>query len=215
MKTTKRTILLACLAGMTFMSLSDAATISINNHSFEANVYGSPGGSSSANTGWDEPAGATSGTGRTAVSQYDEPPGIPDGVNYAYTNGTGYLSQTLATTLQINTVYTLTVAVGDRKDLTAPGYGIELWAGTTLIASDYHTDSGNSLPANGTWKDVVASYTSSASDPNAGQSLQIRLRGYGVQTNYDNVRLDGTLVPEPSSALLGGLGLLLMLRRRR
>jgi len=36
----------------------------------------------------------------------------------------------------------------------------------------------------------------------------------GVQTNCDNVRLDAVLVPEPSTALLGDVGLLALLRRR-
>ena len=31
----------------------------------------------------------------------------------------------------------------------------------------------------------------------------------------DNIAISGTIVPEPSAALLGGLGLLALLRRRR
>lgn len=36
-----------------------------------------------------------------------------------------------------------------------------------------------------------------------------------LYTWIDNVTLTGTVIPEPSSALLGGLGMLLLLRRRR
>ena len=75
-----------------------------------------------------------------------------------------------------DTTYTLTVATGWRKDLAYPGYGIELWAGGVLLASDYNTDAGNSGPAADTWKDVTATFTS-GSNVTAGQSLEICLRG--------------------------------------
>jgi hypothetical protein len=39
--------------------------------------------------------------------------------------------------------------------------------------------------------------------------------GSGGRTRFDNIALTGTVVPEPSAALLGGLGLLALLRRRR
>jgi hypothetical protein len=42
--------------------------------------------------------------------------------------------------------------------------------------------------------------------------------GFGtsdVTGNFDNISLTGTTVPEPSAALLGGIGALLLLRRRR
>ncbi len=37
----------------------------------------------------------------------------------------------------------------------------------------------------------------------------------GMQANFDNVAVNSTLVPEPNAALLGGLGLIALLRRRR
>ncbi len=39
--------------------------------------------------------------------------------------------------------------------------------------------------------------------------------GTGSRTRFDNIALTGTIIPEPSTALLGGLGALLLLRRRR
>ncbi|QTN33880.1 hypothetical protein HZ994_16695 [Akkermansiaceae bacterium] len=38
---------------------------------------------------------------------------------------------------------------------------------------------------------------------------------WGTSTTFDNISVTGTLVPEPSAAFLGGLGALLLLRRRR
>jgi len=134
------------------------------------------------------------GTGWTDTSQYSG--GIPDGDIYAYMNAAGNISQTLVATLQADTTYTLTVAVGWRADLpgfgfpTFPGYGVELWAGGVLLASDYdagHGGTGAATPAGDEWKDAVITYTSPSSvtaDP-----LEIRLIGYGIQTNYDHVRL--------------------------
>ena len=191
-------------------SFAQAAAIPVTNHSFENPVYASPGDSGLTHPGWTD-LGGNAGTGRTTVTQY--PGGLPDGVNYAWTNqAADALGQTLGATLQPSTTYTLTVATGWRADLAAypnyPGYGIELWAGGTLLAFDYDTSNGGSGtgPAAGTWKDVTATYTSPASvtaDP-----LQIRLlagnavnSGTAIQTNYDNVRLDaapsGTTVPIP------------------
>jgi len=134
------------------------------------------------------------GTGWTIASQYTG--GLPDGDIYAYANAGTDVRQTLATTLQANTTYTLTVAVGWRVDLpglgypTFPGYGIELWAGGNKLASDYdtgHSGTGAATPAGDEWKDAVITYTSPASV--TADALEIRLIGYGVQTNYDNVRL--------------------------
>jgi hypothetical protein len=39
--------------------------------------------------------------------------------------------------------------------------------------------------------------------------------GTGSRTRFDNIALTGTVVPEPSAALLGSLGVLALLRRRR
>jgi hypothetical protein len=133
------------------------------------------------------------GSGWTSTSQYTA--GIPDGDIYAYTNGEGNIRQTLSATLQADTIYTLTVGVGYRKDLPGlgfsnKGYGIELWAGTTKLTSTYSTlqpGGTGALPNSDQWIDVVATYTSPASV--TADALEIRLIGYGIQTNYDNVRL--------------------------
>ena len=205
MKTRKTLAMVLAVAGLLLAGQSaQGAPIFVANHSFEDPAY-APGGSGAANPDWLD-LGNNPGTGRTTAAQY--PGGIPDGVNYAYFNqATDVLGQTLAATLQPDTTYTLTVATGWRADLTAsypnyPGYGIELWAGGTLLASDYDTSNGGTGtgPAAGTWKDVTATYTSPSIV--TADALQIRLLAgapvngnTAIQTNYDDVRLDAATAP--------------------
>jgi hypothetical protein len=127
--------------------------------------------------------------------------------------GTG-LMQTLTATFQPNTQYTLTVAEGDRNGSTALGFlgsQIELLAGSTVIASA--TDVAG--PAPGSFKDQVAFLASSNALPALfGQALTIALLTttpgsspngtIGPATDWDNVRLDATAVPEPASIALIG-----------
>jgi PEP-CTERM motif len=217
----------ASLAGFLFTTPTvHAASLLITNPSFETDVITNPGDSSPANiTGWTD-LGGDPGYGRTAIGQF--PSGAPDGVNYAYTNtAADTLSQTLTSSLEADTTYTLTVATGWRADLPGagypnyPGYKIELWAGGNLLATDSAIVNGGTGvgPTIGTWKDVTATYTS-PSTVTPGQFLEVRLLAgatvngtSAIQTNYDNVRL--VSVPEPSSTLLLGLGTLFLLRRRR
>jgi hypothetical protein len=61
------------------------------------------------------------------------------------------------------------------------------------------------IPVSGTFAPVTVNYTSGRSDPLIGQPLQIRLTSLGTQTNFDNITLDASPIPEPS-AILGLLG---------
>jgi len=210
MKIRNHLLLLAALA--LAAAPATAAPITVDESSFEGakaiggwTGAGAVAGESTASVPgpWVKTGGGF-GSGWTIASQYSG--GIPDGDIYAYANGGTDIRQTFAATLQANTTYTLTVAVGWRADLpglgfpTYPGYGIELWAGGTLLASDYdtgHGGTGVATPAGDEWKDAVITYTSPSSvtaDP-----LEIRLIGYGIQTNYDHVRLDGTLVGDTTA----------------
>jgi hypothetical protein len=203
------TLAVVAIVSMGTVATANAAPITVVEHSFEF------GGIGNLPAPWVN--GGAGGKDVTTVAKFSG--GIPDGIYFAYMNGAGYQSQTLSATLQADTTYTLTIATGWRGDLpglgfpTYVGYGIELWAGGNLLASDYDTVSG--APAIDTWKDATATFTSGSSvtaDP-----LEIRLIGYGIQNAYDNVRLDGSLVPEPATMsllALGGLGILARRRRR-
>jgi hypothetical protein len=124
--------------------------------------------------------------------------------------GTG-LMQTLSATLQPGMQYTLTVAEGNRNGTVMGGFlgsEIILVAGTTVIASA--TDTGG--PAAGSFKDEVATLANSSAFPSLiGQPLVIELLTtnagtsngtVGPATDWDNVRLTATSVPEPASLVL-------------
>ncbi len=133
------------------------------------------------------------------------------------------LQQTLTTVLGLSTQYTLTVEVGNFSDAGGgsfdftgfPGYRVDLFAGGILLASDDNTLS----PGEGIFETSVVSFTTGDSHPNAGQPLAIRLvnlNGPGSEVNFDNVRLDASAIPEPSSVFLGAIGMIcLMLKRNR
>lgn len=146
-----------------------------------------------------------SGSAWPGPNEYDDP--MPDGDVYLYFNNLGTATQTLTETLKPNTTYILTVAVGWRKDLpginpawsTFPGYKVELLAGDQVLAFDANVSRGGSgaAPAGGRWKDAVVTYTTSSIAPSA--PLRIRLNGYSIQTNYDNVRLSADTWSSPDS----------------
>lgn len=126
------------------------------------------------------------------------------------------ISQTIGAILSEDTVYDLTVAVGNRLPgnpygTTFGGYRIELLAGGIVIAfvEDEIT------PMAGTFEDVSFSIFSGDIDPALyGESFTVRLSQTSLlqhaSTDFDNIRFLATPIPEPSSLLLllGGVALL-------
>jgi hypothetical protein len=92
-----------------------------------------------------------------------------DGQFVAYNEG-GTIGQILTSTLQANSTYTLSVAVGHRLDGLTTNYTIELLAGGIILNSV--TGNSASLPA-GNMVIQTVSYTSGAT-VTAGQLLEIR-----------------------------------------
>lgn len=154
--------------------------------------------------------------------------------------GTGNLGeygfgQTLATTLQANTRYTLEVDIGNIASGTAvsgqffnlngfPGYRVDLLAGGVVIASDNNSLAG-SIPE-GQWGASFLQFDTSASHVLLGQALGIRLVNLNqidasapaadLEVDFDRVRLSATAVPEPSAiCLVGVLAMLAAIPRRR
>lgn len=136
------------------------------------------------------------------------------------------LQQTLSSTLQANTRYTLRVAVGNigndpnpqnSFNFTGfPGYRIDLMAGGSVVASDINT----LQPGEGQFLESTLVFNTGAAPVNFGQPLGIRLvnlNGPGIEVNFDNVRLDASPIPEPSTTALAATAVcgIVAFRRRR
>jgi hypothetical protein len=138
---------------------------------------------------------------------------IPDGSWVAYEDG-GTLNQTVGPTIAANTIYTLTVALGLRKDFPGLGTAELLINGTPYVAT-------GSAPTLGNWSDFVAVYNSALHPADVGQAITISLVFGTEQSSFDNVRLDATpgsaTVPEPATSGFIALGFtaLVLLRVRR
>lgn len=139
--------------------------------------------------------------------------GAPEGENVAFSSvGGPTIWQVLTAAAQVNTLYTLSMLVGNRLDAPFGGYQTELWAGGTLLARD----DGSLLPGDGQFLMSTVQYFVGAGDAVVGQPLEIRFRSLGWQTVFDDVRLDAARqVPEPALLTLLGLGSAAVLRRRR
>jgi hypothetical protein len=134
---------------------------------------------------------------------------LPDGNIVAFTNG-GILEQTLAgISLLPNSVYTLSVDVGRRFDITAANYSLSLLDGSNIFCTTGSTSNGSITQ--GTFADITLTCATGATVP--GGLLGIELSGDGTQLDFDNVRLDvtaGTVAtPEPSVLALTLVGLLM------
>lgn len=130
----------------------------------------------------------------------------------------------LTGTLAAYTTYVLSVEFGDRTDLNNGNPALRLGLGSTTGAS-YLTPTISLTPAtiNGGWVTWSQTFTTGAAPVGMGQALRIELVNQGVGTAglgnaqmiSDNLNLTAEAIPEPSAALLGGLGMLALLRRRR
>jgi PEP-CTERM motif len=214
-KFTSLSLLLAILALSFIAAPASADTIAIANQSFETVALGSPlnlscGPLCTFNVG-PIPGWMTMGESGTFQPGPTLFASVPDGTKAAYTNG-GSISQTLSATLSPDTTYTLTVDVGHRLDGFVTNYTIELLAGSMVLNS--FSDSNGMITA-GTFAPESVSYTTGAM-PLMG-NLGIELISNGIQTDFDNVTLSATPVPEPGTlALLAtGLGLMFFIFRRR
>jgi hypothetical protein len=217
-------LLISALCALVFCILAPGAwgdNISIQNPSFEMtsaltapcagpgtclyNFGPIPGWTISGSTGSFEPS-----------SSYLSLP-LPDGNIVAFTND-GSISQTLAgISLLPNSVYTLSVDVGRRFDVTSAGYSLFLTDGSNVFCTS-GAESNGSIAA-GTFQDITLTCKTGASVP--GGLLGIELTGAGRQVDFDNVRLNvvsAVATPEPGVLALTLIGLcfgLFFMRSRR
>ncbi len=167
---------------------------------------------------------------------------IPDGNRVAIlynTADSGNLGeygfqQTLAATLQPNSIYSLQVEIGNIASGTAvnnqffdlsgfPGYRVDLLAGGVVIASDNNSLAG-AIPEGG-WGTSLVQFQTAAAHAQLGQPLSIRLVNLNVidplfptadlEVDFDHIRFHVSSIPEPSTLILLGLTSSALLRRRR
>ena len=231
MKGTIRISLFAAALTVAFALGLQAAAIPIQNAGFESGILAQngngtfsqliPGSTIFATGGTLDNWIASSSTVGAAAGGFAPSPG--GGVNWTSTwwtgNNIGYLqatsgtvalSQTLAATLLNDSTYTLSALVGRRIFTPVLNYSIQLWAGSTMLASA----SNLALASNSSGSDSVT-YASGSSNPLAGQTLSIVLRstnaGSVTEAFFDNVSLDVVApvsgVPEPSTMGLVVLGI--------
>ncbi len=183
---------------------ASAAFLTIDNPSFEYPAQ-NPGVAANTINGWTR-------TGSAGVwnpgSQYYNNIGhpLPNGSQVGWSSG-GTATQTLVATLQPNTTYTLSIAVGGRNDI-SPGVGTS-YAVQLLVAGSPVAWVTPVTPPILAWTTLTATYTSPSSVL-AGQHLVILISATQRQLDFDNVKLEATSVPEPSTYLAGlsALGML-------
>lgn len=145
----------------------------------------------------------------------------------------GY-SQTLAETLQANTIYELQVEVGNIAsgvDTSGtfynldhfPGYRIDLMAGNEILSQDINTLN----IAEGEFDTSVIQFSVGSSHAQLGEQLGIRLVSLNqipagftqatspdLEVDFDNVVLSATAIPEPGSLLMCFWAMILFAVRR-
>jgi len=140
---------------------------------------------------------------------------VPDGSLVAYTNS-GSISQTLTSSVLANTLYTLTVFVGNRTDTINGGFTLYLDTILNGVKTPLCSVSGNAATITpGTWQAESCTYQSGANVP-AGDFF-LDFVSTGSQLDVDNASLvDSTAaVPEPGSLLMLGLGMILVMGAAR
>ena len=213
---TKLSAVVAAFAVLSFTT--NLAPAAVLNASFELPDIADDTASFGSFTNW-------TAVGDAGVQDYGvtQPPQPTDLLQHAFTNGGGTLHQTLTDVIADGGVYTLTVDVGVSIFTGSEGT-IRLFGSTSGFSTPLSNTNGTAeltgiAPPNGEYLlNQSVTYTALASgDPFAGQNLGVALVGSsGTQVIYDNVRLDISAVPEPSTLVLAVLGLVgLAVRRRR
>ena len=217
----KRTVFTIVAAAIFVLSATAAApAITIVNPGFEDPVLDEDGWTWLNVPGWTQVGGEGAGIWNVTLSDFD-PVVAPEGQNVLYTENAvgdaGGVAQVLTETFAANTDYTLTIDVGNSWAYYWSGYSVQLLAGGTLIAEDNDTVWTDYM----LWATSTVQYTYDPADSAlVGQPLEIRLLNLGldkdaaapsvVGVEFDNV----SLIPEPATLALLGLGAL-MLRRKR
>ena len=234
------TVAVASLVGI-LETAAKAAPVAVRSHSFESPFKDDTGGFAvyyaAPPTGWSKTSGpgvfgVVNPADRNTYANSDDAGAnggtLPnmDGVQVGFITGKNAADTVIEQKLfmyqvEDNTTYTATMALGARTLGTQwenGTYGYELALVTDSGVASSVT--GNSADfAAGTFNDVSTSFDNVGS-AQSGSSLTIRYTllgdANGGNGDFDNVRLDASVIPEPATLALFGLGgLLVLLRRRR
>ncbi len=213
----KLAVVSAILVCMTVLSGTVRAdNIPIVNPSFET-----PSGpfSNPCGTGCSYSVGSF--TGWTTLNGGEWQPGsyfnsIPDGSQIGYTNATRSLTQDLTgQSVLANSLYTFSFYLGERSDGQSGAYTISLDTILGGVTSTLCTVTGNaSSIARGTFQLKSCTYASGGSALPGGDLFLVFTANTG-QMDVDNVSLTvqpvTSSVPEPSSVLLLGVGMIFLM----
>ncbi|MDB4743922.1 hypothetical protein OAF98_05495 [Planctomicrobium sp.] len=245
--------LLTAYSALTFGHTAEAEMITVLNHGFEdtsgGNIFNEFSFGTPADWELYDPSNVTDGgAGPTYFVGTLEPglmadptllftDGAPEGermglaFNFSSSGGEGEYGyfQTLAATLQANTIYTLTVEIGNIGTGNVfnfdgfPGYRVDLLAGGTVIAPDINSigsaQDNNSLGGlipEAEFATSTVTFQTGATHAQLNQALGIRLVNLNVidttnattesaelEVDFDNVQLFAeSAVPEPSGLIL-------------
>jgi len=140
------------------------------------------------------------------------------GTTFAMMHSSNTATADLTDTFADNTTYTLTFTHFRRDDVAGDSVTAQIMNGASVLA----TDTWAAVTATDTYETRTVSWTTNGGGE-VGQNIRIQLidaSGGGVtpQAGIDNIDLDATLIPEPSTFALAAIGLLGLLacgRRRR
>jgi hypothetical protein len=220
MKTSR--LLLTSVLGLSLLALSprlsQAVPLTVPNFSFEENPV-ADGAVTKTMNGWVPFSNANVENPTSAFFTGAAGNGTPLGAHGAQTALVGIgdiTSATSLTTLQANTIYSLTVAMGQGNGDTVGDVTVGFWldngsfgepatgSTTTLLAANADTY----IP-NGSFRDFTFNYTPVASD--YGRGLLVFLGQSSTNSTrlvaFDNVRVQAVATPEPSTYAMMALGL--------
>lgn len=195
----------ACIT-LAATSANAATTIPLTNSTFETTTGG---GSFPLATGW-----TSVNTATHAAFPRGNNSGL--GTRFGYTTGIGY--QTLSgpgNQYEADKTYTFQGLIVDNDTAALNGPNITFELGY-FVGATYNTLQSAVYDADGLTDWTLSngvSFNTGLASPAIGKDIVVVLRGSTGGVWFDNVTL--TSVPEPSAALLGGLGMLVLLRRRR
>jgi hypothetical protein len=219
-----RTTLAILAATALTAATASAVSVTINNPGFETDLAAAQAGggwTDAVPTGWSDPAGPENSNFLEVIAGFASEGQVHLGFD-PNENGTVY--QDLATPWAPNTVYTLTVGVGNRGGFGAGigrfGFGSSTDpappALTQYTPSVFSQDL-NTLtiaPADNTFGDATFVFTTGAVAPAGNIRISVQEIS-ATRIHVDNFRLDATVIPEPSSASTLAMAAGLLRRRRR